>query len=135
MNSVSLQPILATPKRWLETVVLTDPARIAVERTAMNRHYALLDRMAGMVRSAASAGFEVFTSSPVVLLIDDLVDIVRCSRSTIERRRRAGTFPIPELPSLDSRPRWSHQTVEQYLASTTEGLRPRRGRPRLRRVN
>ena len=51
------------------------------------------------------------------------------SRSTIERRRRAGSFPIPELPSIDERPRWSRQAVERYLASSNEGMRPRRGRP------
>jgi hypothetical protein len=64
-----------------------------------------------------------------VLFIDDLVDILRTSRSTIERRRRAGTFRIPELPSIDERPRWSRQAVEGYLESTNGGLRPRRGRP------
>jgi hypothetical protein len=69
-----------------------------------------------------------------VLFIEDLVRILRTSRSTIERRRRNGTFPIPELPSIDDRPRWSRQAVEEFLASSGKGLRPRRGRPR-RRVN
>ena len=46
-------------------------------------------------------------SQPVVLFIDDLARVLRTSRSTIERRRRAGTFPIPELPGIDGRPRWS----------------------------
>jgi predicted DNA-binding transcriptional regulator AlpA len=67
---------------------------------------------------------------PDVLFIEDVARILRTSRSTIERRRRTGTFPIPELPSIDERPRWSRQAVEQYLASTSGGLRPRRGRPR-----
>lgn len=65
-------------------------------------------------------------TTEVVLFIDDLVRLLRTSRSTIERRRRAGTFPIPELPSLDERPRWSRQAVDQYLASTDEGSRLRR---------
>jgi hypothetical protein len=68
--------------------------------------------------------------APEVLFIDDLVKILLTSRSTIERRRRAGTFPIPELPAIDERPRWSRRAVERYLASTNGGLRPRRGRPR-----
>ena len=67
-----------------------------------------------------------------VLFIEDLAQILRTSRSTIERRRRSATFPIPELPAIDERPRWSRQAVERYLASTDGGLRSRRGRPRTR---
>jgi len=67
-----------------------------------------------------------------VLFIEDLARVLRTSRSTIERRRRSGTFPIPELPAIDERPRWSRQAVERYLASTDGGLRSRRGRPRTR---
>jgi hypothetical protein len=69
---------------------------------------------------------------PDVLFIEDLARVLRTSRSTIERRRRTGTFPIPELPSIDERPRWSRLAVEGYLASTNRGLRPRRGRPATR---
>lgn len=72
---------------------------------------------------------------PDVLFIDDLTRILRTSRSTIERRRRAGLFPIPELPSLDGRPRWSRRAVDAYLASSSGGMHPRRGRPRRIRVN
>jgi hypothetical protein len=67
-----------------------------------------------------------------VLFIEDVARTLRTSRSTIERRRRSGMFPIPELPAIDERPRWSRQAVERYLASTDGGLRPRRGRPRIR---
>ena len=63
-----------------------------------------------------------------VLFIEDLAGILRTSRSTIERRRRAGSFPIPELPSIDGRPRWSRQAVEQFLATTSKGSRPIAGR-------
>jgi hypothetical protein len=63
-----------------------------------------------------------------VLFMDDLADVLRTSRSTIERRRRAGTFPIPELPSIDERPRWSRQAVERYLGSSGGRTRPQRGR-------
>ena len=67
-----------------------------------------------------------------VLFIEDVIGILRTSRSTIERRRQSGTFPIPELLAIDERPRWSRRAVEQYLSSTDGGLRPRRGRPRTR---
>ena len=36
-----------------------------------------------------------------ILFIEDVAQVLRTSRSTIERRRRAGSFPIPELPSID----------------------------------
>ena len=73
--------------------------------------------------------------SPEVMFIDEMAHILRTSRSTIERRRRAGTFPIPELPSIDERPRWSRQAVEAYLVSSNQGMRPRQGRSRRVRVN
>lgn len=50
-----------------------------------------------------------------VYFIEDLCRELRCSRRTVERLRRARTFPIPELPTLDSRPRWSSLEVEAFL--------------------
>jgi hypothetical protein len=50
-----------------------------------------------------------------ILFIQDLVSMLRMSRATIERRRKARTFPIPELPKVDDRPRWSRHAVERYL--------------------
>lgn len=73
--------------------------------------------------------------TPEVLFIEDVARILRTSRSTIERGRRSGTFPIPELPAIDGRPRWGRSAVDDYLASTNGGLRPRKGRPRASRVN
>jgi hypothetical protein len=55
------------------------------------------------------------TEQSNVLFILDLAKALRCSRSTIETRLRNGTFPIPQLPSIDKRPRWSRQAVERYL--------------------
>jgi hypothetical protein len=67
-----------------------------------------------------------------VFFIEDVARVLRTSRSTIERRRRNGSFPVPELPRLDGRPRWSRQAVERFLTSTSNGMMPRRrfGRPR-----
>ena len=58
-----------------------------------------------------------------VLFQDELAILLRVSRATIERRRREGSFPIPELPGIDNRPRWSRKAVEQYLSSTKGGVR------------
>lgn len=109
---------------WSPRVLVTEPARIAIERVAIAKYYAFRDRLAGIAHTVSKA------RTPLVLLIEDMAAILRTSRSTIERRRRAGTFPLPELPSLDKRPRWSRQAVEQFLSSTSGGLRTRRGRPR-----
>jgi predicted DNA-binding transcriptional regulator AlpA len=51
-----------------------------------------------------------------VLFIDDVARELRTSRTTIARLRRQRLFPIPELPSIDKRPRWSRAAVDQYLA-------------------
>jgi predicted DNA-binding transcriptional regulator AlpA len=58
-----------------------------------------------------------------VLFQNELASLLRVSRATIERRRREGSFPIPELPGIDNRPRWSRRAVEQYLSSTTNSVR------------
>lgn len=50
-----------------------------------------------------------------VLFIDDVARVLKTSRSTIEVRRRHGTFPIPELPAIDKRPRWSAEVVRQFI--------------------
>lgn len=63
-----------------------------------------------------------------VLFLEDVAALLRVSRSTIERRRRQGTFPIPELPPLDRRPRWSRTEVQRFIEST-RWTQPRRGRP------
>lgn len=53
-----------------------------------------------------------------VLFIDDLVARLGISRRTIQRRRRLGVFPVPELEGLSrTRPRWSKVAVDQYLAT------------------
>lgn len=90
-----------------------------------------------MLDSVASAEGTIAQSrasdseSHFILFIDEVAVLLRVSRSTIERRRRDGTFPIPELPTFDNRPRWSRQAVERFLASS--GGVPRRrafARPR-----
>jgi hypothetical protein len=52
---------------------------------------------------------------PEVLLIDDLALLLRCSRSTIDRRLRAKDNLPPRLPSIDSRHRWARETVLEWL--------------------
>lgn len=54
-------------------------------------------------------------SIPDVCFVTDLVRILRTSRATIDRLRRARTFPIAELPGVDKRPRWSGAAVRRFL--------------------
>ena len=51
---------------------------------------------------------------PAVCFIEDVARILKTSRRSIERRRRYGTFPIPELPAIDRRPRWSGVLVREF---------------------
>lgn len=54
---------------------------------------------------------------PAVCFLDDVARALRMSRRTLEKRRRAGVFPIRELPRLDKRPRWSGADVREFLAT------------------
>jgi hypothetical protein len=62
-----------------------------------------------------------------VLFIEDVAQLLRASRTTIERRRRDGSLPFPELPAIDKRPRWSRRVVEGLLSS---GSKVHRRQPR-----
>ena len=52
---------------------------------------------------------------PDVLLLDDLARLLRCSTWTIRRRLRGGVFPVPPLPGVDNRLRFSRSAVERFL--------------------
>lgn len=61
---------------------------------------------------------------PRILFEDDLAALLRESRRTIERRRRAGELPEP-LP-ISGRPRWAREVVIAWLGGTPRGRRLRR---------
>lgn len=60
---------------------------------------------------------------PATCLVGDLVRILQTSRATIDRRRKSGAFPIPELPAIDKRPRWSGAAVRRFLETGETGSR------------
>lgn len=65
-----------------------------------------------------------------VLFDEDICAELRISLRTLKRRRRAGAFPIPELPSLDKRHRYARRDVDAFLARETPstfGTRRRAG--------
>ena len=57
-----------------------------------------------------------------VLFLPEVCKHLRISLTTAKRLRRAGAFPIPELPALDKRPRFSSRDVDAYVAR--EGQQP-----------
>jgi predicted DNA-binding transcriptional regulator AlpA len=67
-----------------------------------------------------------------VLFIEDVAQRLGMSVRTIQKRLRANAFPIPEVPSLDRKRRWSPTAVDKFLASQkqTKASEPKPG-PRL----
>ena len=62
-----------------------------------------------------------------VLFIEQLAERLGMSVRTINRRLRAGAFPIPELPRLDHRRRWSPAVVQHWIdTAATEKKSPLR---------
>lgn len=51
----------------------------------------------------------------VLYFIDDVARFLKTSRRTVEKLRRHGACPIPELPSIDKRARWSGTDILKYL--------------------
>ena len=58
-----------------------------------------------------------------VLVLNELAIVLRTSTRTIKRRLRAGTFPIPTLPSIDKRHRFARADVEKFLKYQQHGRR------------
>lgn len=58
---------------------------------------------------------------PLVCFLDDMARILRTSRRTIEKMRRARTFPIPEIRGIDKRPRWSGEAVRKFIETGQSG--------------
>ncbi len=53
---------------------------------------------------------------PEVLFVEDVAALMRCSRSTLERRVKARVFPLAPIRGIDKRWRWSKTAVLQWLA-------------------
>lgn len=52
-----------------------------------------------------------------VMYDDDLARLFDTSPRTIKRKRAAGVFPIPTLPSIDEKPRTSGHIVQKFLTT------------------
>jgi hypothetical protein len=86
----------------------------------MSRHKALQSRPAHVEQPAGDthvAHQRVAQVEPGVYFIAEVALRLKVSRRTIEKLRRHRCFPIPELPSLDKRPRWARVEIEKFLAS------------------
>ena len=73
---------------------------------------------------------QVASDLPEVLFLEDVAKLLRCSPSTVKRRLRARVFPVPPLPGIDKRPRWSKAALLRWIevggVGTTERGRRRR---------
>lgn len=95
-----------------------EPAAADVQRKGVGR--------SGMSRRRDHHGGDI-DDWPEVLLLAELAELLRCSESTIKRRLRAGVFPLPPLPGIDRKRRWSKAAVWKWLeASGANRLPPRR---------
>lgn len=65
-------------------------------------------------------------SLPLVLMLADLAELLRCSRRTVERLHRAGRLPEPL--AIPGRPRWSRADVLLWIDSGAGRRRVRGGR-------
>lgn len=63
-----------------------------------------------------------------VLFVEEVAQQLRCSRRTIERRLKAGTFPIKPLPSIDKRLRWAESDVQRFMRTIDSRGNGNRGR-------
>ena len=65
---------------------------------------------------------------PEVLFVDDVAALLRCSRSTLERRVKTRAFALAPIRGIDKRWRWSKTAVLQWLALGGPSGAPARGR-------
>jgi len=87
-------------------------------------------RTGGPTRPAARSTVDPYARAPGVLFKDEVATRLRCSERQIDKLEKLGLFPIPRLPSIDKRPRYSAKLVEQYENGELQVLQPagRRGR-------
>ena len=60
---------------------------------------------------------------PAICFPEDVAKAWRTSRRTIDRLIRSRTMPIPELPSIDKRRRFSGEDVKRYRDGMSSRLR------------
>lgn len=63
---------------------------------------------------------------PDVCFAEDICRLLGISRTTLKRLRRARVFPIPELPALDRKARWSGTKVREFIDGRPETVARRR---------
>lgn len=59
---------------------------------------------------------------PQVCFVEDVCQALRLSRRTFERLLRHGAFPVPELPRLDRRHRWSGAAITAFIETGANQL-------------
>ena len=83
-----------------------DPASAGAGRSAQEE----------TMSKASDSGSGRLDALPDVLFIEDVAAVLRCSPSTIRRRRQAGVFTVPTLPGVDKRPQFSRVAFLSWFA-------------------
>ena len=89
-----------------------------------------VSRSASCGRSSAPAQARRLDALPDVLFVRHVAALLGCSPSTVTRRVVDGTFPVPPLPSVDRKLRWSRAQFRSWLETGDPyaQARPRRSR-------
>lgn len=61
-----------------------------------------------------------------VLFIDELAALLKTSTRTLRKLLAANRCPIPPLPAIDKRHRWSRAAVDRYLEGQNTTVRWKR---------
>lgn len=64
---------------------------------------------------------ELWGDIPAVCFDEDITLVLKVRLRTLQKIRRAGAFPIPELPRLDKRHRYSRRDVIAFLERDDSG--------------
>jgi hypothetical protein len=59
---------------------------------------------------------DLWADIPAVCFDDDICRVTRLALRTLQKLRKARVWPIPELPRLDKRHRYSRRDVIAFLA-------------------
>ena len=68
-----------------------------------------------------------YDDMPAVLFDSDLATALRTSERTVKRLRVTNALPIPMLPSIDRRKRYSREDVIRFLERRQDAPRRPRG--------
>ena len=101
-----------------------------IEQAAAEARAKAVEEMGGAECNESGGDLIDVEVLPEVLFVEDLAALLRCSRWTLERRVKAGVFPLAPIQGVDKRWRWSKAAVMRWLAMGGPSGAPARQRRR-----